>query len=298
MQLRSWIAIPILAVVTAAGAFAVARDASTTLGAAGVAAAFAAAIRMLAGDSPAALAGAAAAALLAVALVLDQAPTAGLGAWLAIAATGWTIAELARVASTPASPIVAMLPATIAAILEPACTPLVAIAGTRLVTAPWQRPRWAIALPIVGGLAVIVAIIAGGADSGWLGRLGHAWYGAGARPADVVTTLVREGSAIGPLVAVAALAGFAIVMRVHLASLAIAAVAIGALLVAMRAGGATPIALGLAALCAGLGVGRLAGMIRIASGQAIVGATCAALLLVPPAWTVVEAARASQPDRS
>ena len=41
------------------------------------------------------------------------------------------------------------------------------------------------------------------------------------------------------------------------------------------------------ALLAGLAIGRLAAMIRIASGQAITGATIGALALAAPAWTAL-----------
>src|SRR5688572_12123083 len=132
--------------ISAAAVIAVTRD-PFAIGAAGLAgAALAAAVRALAGDSPASLAAAVLAPLLAIASfaehhVIDVTPC------LALAAIAWTIALLAR---TTESPLVAMLPATIAAVLEPAAIALVPFAGTRLLS--WrERPKWAIAVPIAGG---------------------------------------------------------------------------------------------------------------------------------------------------
>jgi len=263
-------------------------------------AACAAAIRMLTNDSPAALTAAGLAALLAIGLVLEQ-HHATATTWLALAATSWTIAELARTtratsaplapATSPAtSPIVALLPALLAAILEPACASLLVLAGIRMVTAPWQRPRWIVAVPIAGAVVTLLAIVSGPARGGVFGALGNAWYGHAHRisPSALASAL---GAALGPLVAVAALAGLALVARaIHrgaLAELAILGCAGGALLVDLRAGSIGPTTLGLAALVSGLAVGRLAGMIRIPSGQAVVGTACGALLLVAPAYTAL-----------
>jgi hypothetical protein len=87
---------------------------------------------------------------------------------------------------------------------------------------------------------------------------------------------------------VAALAGLASLMRARVAELALAASVAGALLVDVRAGAPGVATLGLAAALSGLAIARLARMIRIPSGQAIAGATIAALAIVPPAWTAVE----------
>ncbi|HEX7838414.1 MAG TPA: hypothetical protein VF469_13155, partial [Kofleriaceae bacterium] len=71
------------------------------------------------------------------------------------------------------------------------------------------------------------------------------------------------------------------------AELALAAAIAGAILVDLRAASVGPATLGLAAVLAGLAIGRLAAMIRIASGQAIVGATLGLLVLAPPLWTAL-----------
>lgn len=273
-----------MGVLAAATTFTFGAGACDAACAAASAAALAHALRMLAGDSPAALAGIGLASLLAIAMVVEHRGPLALP-WLALAAAAWTFAELAR---PQASPVVAMLPALAAAILAPSCTPLLVLAGTRLVTAPWRRPRWAIAVPIAGGLAVLLAVIAGAADGGVLGSLGELWYGEPAHALAPAPSLGLLGEALGPLVAVAALAGLAMIVRVRLANLAIAACVLGALLVDLRAGAPGPLTLGLAALCSGLAVCRLAAMIRLPAGQAIAGITCGALLLLPPVWGALD----------
>jgi hypothetical protein len=147
-----------------------------------------------------------------------------------------------------------------------------------------------IAVPIAGAIAVVVAIVAGSADGGAFGALGDRWYGARARPAatrDEIEAFALLGDALGPLAITAALGGLVVLVRVHLASLAILACAGGALLCDLRAGAPGAFTIGLAGLCAGAAVGRLAGMIRLRHGQAIAGATCGAMLLLPPMWSAL-----------
>ncbi len=273
-----------MGVVTAAPAIALAGPLPGA--AAGIAgAALAAAVRALAGDSPASLVAAVLAPLLAVASFAEHHAIA-VAPCIAVAAMAWTIVELAR---TTTSPLVAMLPATIAGVLEPAAIALVLLAGTRLVTAPWQRPKWAIAVPIAGGLAVMLAIIAGGAEHGTFGVLGASWFGA---PHAIAARALAAalGEAFGPLAAVAAVAGLALVARLRLAELAVIACAIGALLVDLRAGHPGPTTLAIGSLCAALAIGRFAAIIHLPRIQAVAGATAAAMLLLPPIWTVVERA--------
>jgi hypothetical protein len=191
---KSWTVIPAMGLASSAAVVTITRD-PTAIVAAGLAgAALAAAVRGLAGDAPAALV----AAVLAPLLVIVGYAEHGLihaAPLCAIAAIAWTVVELARSTS---SPLVAMLPATIAAVLDPAAVALVAIAGARLVTAPWQRPRWAVAVPIAGVLAVIVAAIAGGAHDGTFGALGARWFGA-AHAIGAPALARMTGEAIGPL---------------------------------------------------------------------------------------------------
>jgi hypothetical protein len=288
--MRSWLVIPAMGAASAAAAVGLGAHAPAPIIAIGLAgAALAAAIRALAGDSPASLIGAVVAPLLLIASVVDPSLAHGVAlvrACVAFAAAGWTLVELARPTT---SPLVALLPATIAAILSPAYVALVAIAGSRLVTAPWQRPRWAIAVPIAGVLALLLAVIAGIAAHGSAGALGDAWAGAPHAPRSLPAVLELTATTLGPITAVAALAGLAFLARVRHAELAVGTVVIGAVLVSMRSGAVDPSLVGIAALTTGLAVGRLAGMIRIAVGQAALGATLAVLVLLPPAWTVIEA---------
>ncbi len=204
---------------------------------------------------------------------------------IALAAACWTFVELSR---TTSSPLVAMLPATIAALLEPGAIVLLPIAGTRLVTAPWQRPRWAIAVPVLGGLAVLLAVITGTARDGVLADLARHWYGGAPQSMPSELLAPALGDALGPLTAVAAIAGIALLLRFRLVELAILTCLAGALLVDLRRGTIGAATLGLAALCAGLAVGRFAASIRLAPLQAVAGATAALILLVPPAWTTIE----------
>jgi len=271
----------VVAAITAAILGAALWDAAC---AAAAGAALAAAIRALAGSSPAALAGACLAPVFAVAQLAEHDGHRGVS-WLALAAAAWTFAELAR---TTTAPIVALLPATVAAILEPACVPLLAIAGSRLVTAPGERPRWVAAVPVVGGLVAVVAIVAGLAHGGAFARLGVHWFGTAPHEIPPVRSLALLGESLGPIAAIAALVGLTLVVRGRLESVAITACVVGAVLVDLRAGMTGPMTLGLAALGAGLATARLAGMIRIPSGQAFAGATCGLLLVLPPLWSAIE----------
>jgi hypothetical protein len=158
----------------------------------------------------------------------------------------------------------------------------------RLVTAPWERPRWVPAVPAVGGLAGLLALGAGLAHDGMFARLGVHWFGTAPHAITPVHSLALLGDALGPLAAVSALVGLTLMVRGRLVHVAMTACVIGALLVDLRAGATGPMTLGLAALAAGLALARLAGMIRIPSGQAFAGATCSVLLVLPPMWSAIE----------
>jgi hypothetical protein len=281
---RSWLVIPVMGALTGAGAAGLGTELHVAACAALAGAALAATIRTLAGTSPASLCGAVLAPLLALALLADHGAL-DVRACLASAAAGWTIAELAR---TTSHPLVAMLPAAIGAVLSPALVPLVPLAGVRLVTAPWQRPGWVVVMPALGVVACTIATLAGIADDGALAMLAAHWFAAPRDPVPVSTLAARAGDALGPLVAVAALAGAVVAARVRLAELALAAWIAGALLVDLRAGAIGPTTLAAAALCTAVAVGRFAASIKLASGQALAGAVASALLLVPPVWATIE----------
>ncbi len=273
---RSWFVIPAMGV--ASGAAAVALGMTPMLALTG--AAIAAVIRVLAGASPAALTGAVLAPLLAVASLADAGslPTASLA--LAIAAAAWTVTELAR---EDGSPLVAVAPAALAGLLDPSFVALLAIAGARLVTSRGPRPRWALAVPLAGILAIVLAAIAG---TLWH-ALGRRWFGGVARPISITSFAVIAATTLGPMTAVAALAGLGELVRARRAELALAAVIAGAILVDLRAGALGPATIGLAAVLAGLAIVRLATTIRLPAGQVISAATIGALVIVPPAWIAV-----------
>jgi hypothetical protein len=248
---------------------------------------------VLAGDSPAALTGAAIAPLIAVASFASAGAGAGgvpVRAALALAAAGWTVTELGWPADAPrpaSSPLVAVLPAALAGILDPSFVALLAIAGVRLVTAPGRpRTRWVLCAPAAGALALALAGLAG---TVWPG-LGARWFGVAGHlgtAASLARAAAQAADALGPLTAVAGLAGLAALVRPRWAELALAAALAGAIGVDVRAAAVGPATIGLAALLAGLAIGRLAAMIRLASGQAITGAAIGALALAPPAWTAL-----------
>lgn len=272
---RAWLVIPAAGVV--AGSAGVVLGVTPLVGIAG--AALAAAVRAVAGEGPAAIAAASAAPLLLVAALADERPVA-VRAVLAIAAAAWTIAELARPSRYP---LVVLVPALAAAVLDPALAVLVVIAGVHVVRAA-DQPRWALATPLVGGAVIALAVLAG---TVWP-ALGDAWFATPAHPVAIDRLAWLGADALGPVLAVAAVAGFALVMRPRLGEIAIAAACVGAALADLRAGAIEPVTLAAAALLAGLAIARLAAMIRVPSGQVIVAVATGALLIAPPAWTSVE----------
>ncbi|GEM_PF-6266743 len=271
--MRSWIAIPSLGAACAGAAAALGHahgtlDPIVVLGTGLAGAAITAAIRALAGDSPASFVAMVLAPLLAIATMFDLG-IATARELIAIAAAAWTCVELSRPTT---SPLVALLPAAIAAI-DPAFTALLPIAGARVMTAPWQRPRWAFAIPIATALAAII-------------RFGV--YAAEPHHAiDVVAYGALVASALGPLAATAALAGLVWLVRPRHAEVALAASVVLACVIGARSGVVAPPLVALAALSSGLAVGRFAALIRLAPGQAFAGATAAMLLLLAPAWSVI-----------
>jgi hypothetical protein len=273
---RSWYVIPALGGV--AGGAALALGCTPWLGLTG--AALAAAVRALAGDTPAALTAAALAPVLAVAS-LAEAGAATPRAALALAGAAWAVAELARDRDATTPPIVALVPAAIAGVLDPSFVALVAVLGLRLRSLP--TPRLRVAVAVAGTLGIVLAVLAGTA---WP-ELGARWFGGPARPVALPVLAVSAAITLGPLTSVAALAGLGTLVRPRCAELAVAVAVAGAVLVGLRAGALGPAAIGCAALLAALAIGRLVATIRVASGQAIVGATLGALLVLPPAWTAV-----------
>jgi hypothetical protein len=257
------------------------------IGCGAVGAALSAAVRALAGDSPAQLAGAVLAPLLVVSTLFDPvlAAHATWRAWLAISALGWTIVELARPTT---SPLVALLPECAAAVCDPSFVALVPIASARVVTAPWRRPPWALAIPVAGTLVFLLGILACTAKSGTFAALGDRWCGAPSASREPLVLAMLAADRLGPMVAVAALGGLVVLVRPRHAEIAVLACLAGAALVSVRTGAIGPAVIALASVSVALAIGRFAAMIRFPAGQAVVAATAGLLLVLPPAWTAVE----------
>lgn len=232
-------------------------------------AAITAAVRALAGDSPASLVAMVLAPLLAIATIYELG-IADARELIAIAAAAWTCVELSR---PSASPLVALLPASVAGILDPAFAAMIPIASARVMTAPWPRPRWAIAIPLAGAIALVVRLALH-----W--REPHTAVG-------VTAFAALVASALGPLTATAALAGLASLARARHAEIALAFSIVLSCGIGVQTGVVAPPLVALAALSAGLAVGRLAAQIKLAPGQAFAGATASMLLLLAPAWSAI-----------
>jgi len=277
--------IPAMGIAAAglAGILGSSFGAALAMGVAG--AAVAAAIRALAGEGASGRAGVIVAALLVPALLVDHGD-ASIRAGLALAALAWTVAELAR--PTPISPLVALAPATLAAILEPGCVALVALVGARAVTELSPRPPWAIGLPIAGGIWIIVALVAGAAQSGAGASLAAHWFAMPRAEATPLVVATRGAEALGPIIAVAALAGLVALVRARRAELALGCAIVGAVLVDLRAGQPGALTLGLAAVTSGLAVARFSAQARLPMAQGFIAAMAGMLLLVPPAWSALQ----------
>lgn len=252
---------------------------------------------VIAGPSRAPLAALAAAALAhaAGALAGDDEPAAWVacaaGAWVAAAATaqtsarsalaiamcGWSIGALVRL-DRPAVTSIALVPATAAAALNPACVALLPIAGS---AGARRRAPWV----VVGVIATLVAVMAGVADHGPLATLAAAWFDHPRGALDLRIEVMIEAG--GPLLAVAALAGLALVARVTHPGLAILCCVIGSVVVDVRAGEPGPLTMALAAVLAAVAVCRFARSINIASGRIWIAATCGVVLMVPALLTVL-----------
>ncbi|MFN0247793.1 MAG: hypothetical protein ACKV2T_12975 [Kofleriaceae bacterium] len=280
--MRTWIAIPTLGAACAgvATGLAALRDPHAIdpllLVAAGLAgAAIAAAVRALTQESPASLVAMILAPLLAI-ITIFELGVAGPRELVAIAAGAWTCVELAR-PSTSAfrARTVALLPAVVATVLDPAFAVMTPIAAIRVLTA-WDRPRWAIAIPIAGVIAFLV-------------RIGLYESQTVVASVDVAAHAIQLADALGPLMATAAIAGLAVLVRPRHAEIALLLSIAFAWFAGARSGaaGATPTLCALAALSAGLAICRFAALIRLAPGQAFVGATAAAILLLAPAWSIL-----------
>jgi hypothetical protein len=280
---KTWLAIPIMAIACAALAFALGHRAPDVVAIGALAAAAAAAVRAFAGGSLAAAIASGAAALLATLGVLDLSGLDLPRAALAAAAALFAIAELARPLPVDASPLPAIGGAIVAGALDPAYVALVAITGVRFLLGPWSRPRWAVVVPIVGTLAIGIALLAGCARGGIFADLWHAWSArAGTTPP--LELLAQAGDTLGPIAAIAALAGLAVcTLRGRYAATAVVATVVGAIAVDLASGMLGTATIAIAAVGAGVGLARLAATVRWPTGQSFVGATAGFMIVVAPA---------------
>jgi len=248
-----------------------------------VAAAIAAAVRAFAGTGGAATAASVIAALLGGCALLEvhgellRGPLAG-------AAAAFAIAELVRPAPPTASPWPAIGAAFAAALLDPSFTALVAVAGWKLMNSPWARLRYAVLVPVAGVLGCALAVIAA---LRWP-ELWRLWTGHAPHSLDPWRTAAVHGDALGPIAAVAALAGLAIAAtrgRYAVASIVGVTLASGA--VALRSAVTLePAALMAGAVAAGVAIARLASLVRWPAAQVVVGAACGFLIVAAPALVV------------
>jgi hypothetical protein len=279
--IRSWIAVPASGVACAAIAL-LSRTPGEAIAVGLAAAAIAAAVRAFAGASGAATAAAVIGALLG-GLALLEVPGELVRAPLACAAAAFAIAELVRPAPPTASPWPAIGAAVVAGVLDPSFVVLVAVAGWKLMNSPWARLRYAPAVPVAGVLGGALAIVA--ALQGW--HLWTLWAGHASRALDVWRTAAIHGDALGPIAAVAAVAGLAIAAtRGRYAIASILGVFVASAAVALRTNTLGAAALMCGAVAAGVAIARLATLVRWPAGQIVVGALAGLLTVAAPALVV------------
>lgn len=293
---RPWFVIPALGLASIATAAIATRDPwfAISLGLCG--AALAAAIRSFLGASGMAAVAAGAGAALGVLGLIALAPHAPMRAALAGAAGMFAISELVRAKQPHESPLPAVGAALFAGLLDPSYIALVVVAAVAWHRTPIARTRASILVPVVAILATVLATLAAFASHGSLARLWHAWLGRASSLAiphhpGWLVTLLHTGDLVGPLTACAALVGLASCLaHSRVAAAAILAI-IGVTAVASLTGSfVAPAALLVAALAAGVAVGRLAALVDAPIGQTFVGATIGFVLVVVPAWTLISPA--------
>ena len=280
---KTWLAIPIVAIACAALAFLLREPPPAALAVGALAAAAAAAVRGFGGSSVAAATTASAAAVLACLCTLDLGVHDLARDALAAAAALFAIAELARPLPVDASPLPAIGAALVAGVLDPSYVALLAITGVRLLLGPWSRPRWALVVPIVGTLAIGIALLAACSEAGVFAELWHVWAARGGDAAPLAL-LTQAGDLLGPIATLAAVAGLIVcVLRGRYAAAAMLSVAAGALGVDLVCGQLGVATLAIASIATGVGLARLAAIVRWPTGQTFVGATAGFLIVVAPA---------------
>jgi len=283
---KTWLAIPILAIACAGLALVLREPPPAAIAIGALAAAAATAVRAFAGPSLAAAMTAGAGALLVALAVLDTPGLEVTRAALAGAAALFAVSELARPLPVDASPWPAIGGAAVAGVLDPSYVALLLIAGIRFVVGPWSRPRWSAVVPLAGTLAIGLALLAASAASGLFAELWAVWAPGAARSAHAapLELLVQAGDTLGPIGAVAAVSGLVVcASRGRYAAAATLSVVGGAVAVALATGALDAAPLVIASVGAGVGLARLAAIIRWPTGQTFVGATAGFLIVVAPA---------------
>lgn len=292
VRAKTWLVIPALALAAVGLALAARHppEVAACIGALG--AALAAAVRAFTGPSIAGAVAASAAALLGVLGVLELHGVDLQRGSLACAAAMFAIAELVRPLPPDSSPWPAIGAALVAVLIDPAFATLLAVAGLRYVTGPWAQPRWALAVPAAGGIAIALAAVTGTLHphSELLAELWAYWPARGVDGTEPLVVLTALGDTLGPVTAVVALAGLGSgAMRGRIPASAALGVAGGCVAIDLAAGGVGAGTIVSAALGAGIGIARFAAMIRWPVGQAFVGAAVGTMLVVAPVWTLADA---------
>jgi hypothetical protein len=207
---------------------------------------------------------------------------------LASAAAMFAICELVRPMPPEESPLPSIGAAVLAGALDPSFVALVPITGWRYVRGPWPRPRGAIALPVLGALACVLASFAAIVPTTLLHDVWGAWTQRDGVAHSPFAVMVATGDALGPLTAVAALGGLGVCMtRGRLAIVSVAAITVGAIAVDLALGSVGAAVPTIAALGAGVAIARLTAIIRWPVGQAFVGAAAGFMIVFAPALALV-----------
>ncbi|HEX4453726.1 MAG TPA: hypothetical protein VH143_22805 [Kofleriaceae bacterium] len=269
---RPWLVIPVIAALSGAAIGAAARSVELALAAALLGAALAAAVRAFVGAGGIAAISAATGAALGV-LGWFELATPSARAAIAGAAAMFAICELVR-RSAETSPWPAVGAGALAAVLDPtyAALPVVAVMVV-VASLPRRLRRWSIGLAIgCGAIAAVVAVVHVG----------------GSAPRHIGATLRAIGDGMGPLTAVAALAGIVqCASRGRLAAAATLGIVALIALIAVMTGREIPPVPIVGGLAAAVALGRLASLVRLPVGQAFVGVAVGFVLVVVPAWPLV-----------
>jgi len=279
VQPRTWLAIPASAIACAALAL-LDRAPLAVLALAALGADVAAAVRAFAGPSLAAAIAGATASILSTCCALELHGFDIARGALAAAAAMFAVSEIARPQQPDMSPWPAIGAALAAATLDASFVVLIAITGVRFVRGPWPRRPWSIAIPAFGAVAIVVALAAALTRAGMFANLWTLWSGRSGHALPPVLL----GDLLGPIAAVAAVAGLGVCMsRGRLAAATVAALALGSIGADFASGAlgvATP---ALAAVAAGVAIARLAALVRWPLAQPFVGAAAGFVIVLAAA---------------